>query len=536
MKKYKLGPKETFGRGGTYITARRITALIDIPAHNVKAGDLGGWVASRWALSHDGDCWIGENSLVFSGCRVQDDALVTGNATLSGSCKVSENAIVKDYAWIAGPVIIRDHAIISDHVNIDSDDYTYAENYAYATESKGYEITDHAQVSGSPKISGSGYIKGSAQITGTPKIAFVKMSGTSVISGSPEIRDCILENSAQIFDSAVVWRTKMTGKTKIYGTSHISTSAYYTRLADRAKVFGNARISGSPNNNATVLSGDVSVYDNAIVREGCQISGKTVVNESAHLLEYCNISGDSTVSGPSPLPSGYKASDITQDKDGIRVGRNKITDPFSLISSGTSGKPFNANYIGAYGDTAISAALRKRTVTPVTSSKKAEPVKPASKSIEPIRRELAEIVANVEKDYDAYKNDVVKLIKYPTMVDLKDELTLEFTFALRKAKRELDYGQNVAKMEESVEKLERAFLAAEANAQKIGPSNYTEQEVKKTETAKQMIAMALDEDASENERRVSFKQAFKILEGVIAVPDSAVESMKIQVGLKELEA
>ena len=397
----------------------------------------------------------------------------------------------------------------------------------------GYDISENAQISGSPEITGYGFIKDAARITGTPNITHVKMSGTSVISGDSSVHYCVLEDTAQIFDSAEVWRTMMKGKTKIYGHSFISTGAYHTLLTGNTKVFGNARISGSRENHATSLAGDVSVYGNAIVREGCQISGETILNESAHLLEYCEIRGHSTVSGPAPLPARYKASDMTQDITGIKTGRNGLAKPRNNNHSDANQKKFNANYIGAYGASPISTALKQRTVAPVA---KTEDVKPSTKSIEPIRLELAEIVAKVEKDYDAYKNDVVKLIKYPTMVDLKDEITLNFTFALRKAKREISYGQDAEKMEESVETLERAFLAAESDAQKIGPSNYSDQEVKKTETAKQMLAVALDEEASDNERRVSFKQAFKILEGIIAVPDSAIETMKIQVGLKELEA
>lgn len=533
MKKYKLGPKETFSHSGTFVRAHRITALIDIPAHGVKAGDVGGWVASRRALSHDGNCWIGENAVVIDSGRVYEDALVTGNAMIAGSSKVSGEAIVKDNAELYGLTIVRGNAVVSGHASIDSPEYIY-DSRNFATDGKGYEITDNAQVSGSPVISGEGFIKGSARVMGTPKISYVKMSGTSGISGDSGIHDCILEGSAQIFDSAEVWQTKMTGNAKVYGNSSISKGSYYTLLSDNVKVFGNAQISGSPDNNVTTLSGDVSVYGNAIVREGCRISGTTVVSEAAHLLEYCNISGNSRVTGPAPLPPRYKASDMTQDRDGIKIGRNGVAKSLNTSNSGSNvGNQFKANYIGAYGSSPISSALKKPTVTPVA---KTELVKAASKSIEPIRLELTEIVANVEKDYDSYKNDVVKLIKYPTMVDLNDELTLNFTFALRKAKREISYGQNAEKMEESVETLERAFLAAEANAQKIGASSYSEQEVKKTETAKQMLAVALDEQASENERRVSFKQAFKVLEGIIAVPDSAIETMKIQVGLKELEA
>lgn len=518
MKKYKLGPKETFSQGGTFIRAHRITALIDIPAHDVRAGDLGGWVGSRRSLSHDGDCWIGQNAVVVDASRVNDGALVTGNATLMYNVQASGNAVVKDDAILQGKIFVKDNAVISGKTSIIAPEY-------YDTED-GYTISGKAQIMGAPKINGRGYIKDSSLIKGEPKIQHLRMSGSAVIAGDPQINNCSMEDSAQIFDSAEVWTTELKGYARVYGQSSIFKGAYYTRLLDNARVFGHVRVYGSHSEPATVLSGNASVYGNATIKEGCNISGASVINEYAHLLENCNISGNSKVSGPQPLPARYRASNLIQDSSGIKSQGIQALDRKEQFRSQPKN---NANYIGAYAPSPISSALRRQPIVDVAKTLE-------SKSIERIRAELAEIIVKVEKDYDEYKNDVVKLIKYPIMVDLKDELTLNFTFALRKAKREVSYGQDADKMEASVETLERAFLTAEANAQKIGPSQYSDQEVKKTETAKHMLAVALDEKASENERRISFKQAFKVLEGIIAVPDSAIETMKLQVGLKELEA
>jgi UDP-3-O-[3-hydroxymyristoyl] glucosamine N-acyltransferase len=524
LKKYKLGPKDTISRGGTFVRVHRITALMDIATHGVKAGDSGGWVESRRTLSHDGDCWIGENAVVADACRVKDNALVTDNATLLGKCDVSGNSIIKDNAFISGPVNVRDNAIISGKASIISPEY-----YGDAS---GYDISGNAQITGTAQIAGLGYIKDSALITEGPKIHHLKMSGNAVISGTPTVKNCILEDAAQIFDSAEVWTTILKGNAAIYGQASILKGDCYTLLTDNVKIFGHAIIYGSREsreNSATSLSGDASVYDNATVKEGCTISGASIINEYAHLLEFCTISGNSRISGPMPLPARYTASDVVQDDSGIKIVQKGIKSTVQTTPRSIDHNNRNANYLGAYTSSPISSALKKTPSAPVEKTVEAKP-------IAPIRIELAEIIAKVEKDYDDYRNDVVKLIKYPTMVDLRDELTLNFTFALRKAKREVSHGQNAEKMENSVETLERAFLAAEANARKIGPSNYSDQEVRKTETAKQMLAVALDQEASENERRVSFKRAFKTLEGIIAVPDSAVETMKMQVGLKELEA
>ncbi|MGH9422571.1 MAG: hypothetical protein ACRD3J_21520, partial [Thermoanaerobaculia bacterium] len=55
-------------------TLYRIRALRDFG--RVKAGDLGGFVASERNLSHLGACWIGDEAQVFGEATVSDDAQV----------------------------------------------------------------------------------------------------------------------------------------------------------------------------------------------------------------------------------------------------------------------------------------------------------------------------------------------------------------------------------------------------------------------------------------------------------------------------
>ena len=64
-KKYKL-TDETINING--ITLYRIEALKDFS--NVKKGDKGGFVESENNLSHDGNCWIYDDAIVY------DDATV----------------------------------------------------------------------------------------------------------------------------------------------------------------------------------------------------------------------------------------------------------------------------------------------------------------------------------------------------------------------------------------------------------------------------------------------------------------------------
>jgi hypothetical protein len=74
----------------------RIRSLTDF--NDVRKGDLGGYVASEYNLSHNGNCWIYE------------DALVSEKAWVSGDAKVFNNAIVSGYARVAGDVEVYGEA------------------------------------------------------------------------------------------------------------------------------------------------------------------------------------------------------------------------------------------------------------------------------------------------------------------------------------------------------------------------------------------------------------------------------------------
>lgn len=77
MKKYKL-TGETKEIGG--VTLHRIRALIDIPEHDVKAGDLGGWIEAERNLSQKGAAWVADPALVMDSARVTGKARVMDSA------------------------------------------------------------------------------------------------------------------------------------------------------------------------------------------------------------------------------------------------------------------------------------------------------------------------------------------------------------------------------------------------------------------------------------------------------------------------
>lgn len=82
MKKYELTDKTKVIAD---VTLHRIRALIDIPEHNVKAGDLGGWIEAERNLSQKGAAWVADSARVMGSAWVMDSARVTDTALVMGS-------------------------------------------------------------------------------------------------------------------------------------------------------------------------------------------------------------------------------------------------------------------------------------------------------------------------------------------------------------------------------------------------------------------------------------------------------------------
>ena len=96
-----MGPKyeltDEVNADGLY----RIRALRDIPLCGVKAGDLGGWVASEANLLQTGECWVFGHSRVFGNSQVSGNSRVSGHSQVFGNSQVFGDS--HSFA-IAGPI------------------------------------------------------------------------------------------------------------------------------------------------------------------------------------------------------------------------------------------------------------------------------------------------------------------------------------------------------------------------------------------------------------------------------------------------
>jgi len=142
----------------------RIIALKDFS--NVKKGDWGGLIRSRFNLSQEGDCWVYDNAKIYGTARVSENAKVLGNAQvysqarISGKAKVYGDAIVSDNAKISGCAKIYGGAYI--HVN--------AEVFGKARVYEEAWVCDNARVYGSAQVYGKSLVVGKALISGNVKL------------------------------------------------------------------------------------------------------------------------------------------------------------------------------------------------------------------------------------------------------------------------------------------------------------------------------------------------------------------------------
>jgi hypothetical protein len=135
-----------------------------------------------------------------------------------------------------------------------------------------------------------------------------------------------------------------------------------------------------------------------------------------------------------------------------------------------------------------------------------------------------------------YELDVAKLIDFPLISDMREPLTVDF----HKAKRDADFLRpedpahpeelrdpaRLAEYREAVRTFEVAFDAAEREAKRRRRSDFTEAERSSLARARNLIAIADDNGATHAERQVAYRRAKSELEGLIVLPDVAMDAME----------
>lgn len=354
---------------------------------------------------------------------------------------------------------------------------------------------------------GSCWVADDAQIVGRVAINDNAYIGEQaiVMKWNPEGLRC--------YDIEISGNARITGSSYVTSCRLVTTDPHKTvNIRGNAEIYGNASV-----RNAHNVCDNVKIYGNANIVNPALISGNTEIFGDVAIASVQKISGDTKIF------ENAKIEDGAEIINSVIAGSTHIMQNQRVID----GK-FNETLIGTTMESLVSSNGKYTSDAPSVPA-------PPSSSTTPKSNASLRALKEVEEKIASYETDIVKIIKYPVMTDRTNAFTQDMVFSLNVANRLLD-DIDSDEFKNAVIALEKSFLAAESNAVKIALTDLSEADRKKTETAKNLLAIASNEASSEQEKKVSFKQAFRQLEGVITVPEVAVDTFRVKIGLKELQA
>lgn len=373
-------------------------------------------------------------------------------------------------------------------------------------------VGDNACIVGKARAKDNALVAGSALVEGTAEESTLH----SWIGGSAQVKDnahvvgeeFIISDNSQILDSAYVEDSYLSENAIVSGKSILCDA----NITDEAMVKGKAEVR------------DSTLRDNAIVKD------------EAYLVDSV-VSGSSTIGGKSRVESS-KIRENTHISGNVKIKENSICEGNNVLSGDLVIPPnyYVVNKTITGSNTSFMGILSSDSL-PIDTAQNTEGAAQLSASLteHAAATEFVSLVESIEAEYKSYSTDIVKLIKYPLMADPSVPETQDFLFLLRKAKRLFDSKDKDAQ-QDIAEKLERAFMVTEAKALKVSSSIYSDEERKKTEDAKTFIARACDENSTIAEKKISFRSTMKALEGVVPLPEDAIDAYREKVGLLEIEA
>ena len=156
----------------------------------VRAGELGGYIEKESNLSHEGNCWVGFDAVVYEDAIVKDDA------------QVFECVCVHGKSCIAGESIVR------------------GESHIFGS---------HPFITGNAKILGHATIYGSSIIYGNAKVFDYSFIMDSIVCGNSRVYE-----NAYVIDGSVIQ-----GNARVHGEIRICNHSLIGRNAD---LYGDMRI------------------------------------------------------------------------------------------------------------------------------------------------------------------------------------------------------------------------------------------------------------------------------------------------------
>lgn len=177
-------------------TVYRIRALVDLPRHNVKAGDLGGFAQGAHNLRDE--AWVADEAIVCDEAILYGNALAKDNAVLEGQASMSLGATISDYGIMFDRSKLSGGAQVKEMARMGGDAYAFGEatisGSAYLTDLSstcGYAtVTEYAAMSGKSKAFGNSYIDGCANMKDhAAAFGDAHVSGLAYLDGNTRVGD-----------------------------------------------------------------------------------------------------------------------------------------------------------------------------------------------------------------------------------------------------------------------------------------------------------------------------------------------------------
>lgn len=259
---------DRFGNPDGEILVKRIIALRDFG--EVKQGEIGGWIESEKNLSHEGNCWV------------FDEAIVFDNARISGDVSIEQRAKIFDSAYVHGEKMrVTGHAMIFEKADVFCDYFVY----------KPIIINGFVRIRGNSKVD-SCNVEGCAEISDCAVVIKSSISDFARINRKARVMYANVRDHALVTDSAIVG---------LHGDCEVDPDISEIFLSrtdeeefdykEKAEVFDNAVICGKS------MIGDAKIYENAIIGDEAVVYYDAEVHGEAKVLEKAICCYDADVYG-----------------------------------------------------------------------------------------------------------------------------------------------------------------------------------------------------------------------------------------------
>lgn len=208
----------------------RIRATRDLPSHNVKKGDIGGFIEKESNLR--GNAWVADNARVRGNAHVTGESLVSGNATVGGNSRIINSAIVTGDAKVYDDSIISGNAIVSGYARIEG--YSNLMNNVIVTDNAIIEdsfLIRNVKVSGNAEIRDDSHLYDDSEVSGNSKISNTSIHDKCKVAGNANIKysslggNSIIEGDAYLRNTYVRGESIIKGNVKLISNEHIKEDA-----------------------------------------------------------------------------------------------------------------------------------------------------------------------------------------------------------------------------------------------------------------------------------------------------------------------